>query len=256
MKRTWMAGITLTALVAFLALGGVAFGADDFVRDAGRVQYTAASTISSGDVIDLGDVYGIALVDLASGETGTVQCDGVWDLYVATNDTITVGEKLYWSSAITGVTDTASAGTYIGIAVEASTASSTRAQKQVWINAPFQGIDAQQIDDGDHGDFTYASGVASLDADTVAAAELADADLGDVSVASGVVSLDADVVAAAEMADADHGDVSWSGGVASIDDGVIQTNTMAAALLDVTEAAVTNFDITIVNGVVTSFTAN
>lgn len=52
-------------------------------------------------------------------------------------------------------------------------------------------INNQHIKDGDHGDFTYASGAATLDAD---------------------------VVAAAEMADADHGDVTWSGGVASVED--------------------------------------
>lgn len=51
-------------------------------------------------------------------------------------------------------------------------------------------VSASEIEDGDHGDFTYSSGSATLDVD---------------------------VVAPAEMADADHGDVSWSGGVASVD---------------------------------------
>lgn len=51
------------------------------------------------------------------------------------------------------------------------------------------------------------------------ATTLSDGDKGDVSVSSGVITLDADVVAAAEMADADHGDVAWSGGVASVEGG-------------------------------------
>lgn len=54
---------------------------------------------------------------------------------------------------------------------------------------------------------------------SIESTELGDSqDFGDFSTdASGVATLDADVVAAAEMADADHGDISWSSGVASVD---------------------------------------
>ena len=55
------------------------------------------------------------------------------------------------------------------------------------------------------------------DTNTMSSLIFTNADWGDVSVATGVVSLDADVVAAAEMANADHGDVSWSSGVATVD---------------------------------------
>lgn len=124
-------------------------------------------------------------------------------------------------------------------------------------------VAAGDIANGDHGDFTYASGVATLDADVVAAAEMADADHGDVAwstgvatvenvqcsaciaaseiadgdhgdftYATGVATLDADVVAAAEMADADHGDVSWSGGVATVDTGAVAMTELSASCSD------------------------
>ena len=44
---------------------------------------------------------------------------------------------------------------------------------------------------GDHGDFTYAASVATLDADVVAPAEMANADHGDVAWASGVATVEA-----------------------------------------------------------------
>ena len=53
---------------------------------------------------------------------------------------------------------------------------------------------------------------------TVVAGNMANSDHGDFTYASNVATLDADVVAAAEMADADHGQVSWSAGVATVED--------------------------------------
>lgn len=61
-------------------------------------------------------------------------------------------------------------------------------------------VTAGMMANGDHGDFTYSSNVATLDAD---------------------------VVAPAEMADADHGEISWSGGVASIDANVVDGTNIA-----------------------------
>jgi hypothetical protein len=124
----------------------------------------------------------------------------------------------------------------------------------------------------DHGDFTYAAGVATLDNDVVAAAEMADADHGDVSWSGGVATvdnvaaeniaagtIDADVVASsiavntvgniqmqddaittAEIADGDHGDFTYSGGAASLDANTVDTNELADATLDALSAYNTN----------------
>lgn len=70
---------------------------------------------------------------------------------------------------------------------------------------------AADMANGDHGDFTYASNVADLDANVVTNTEMGD-----------------DAIGTAEMADADHGDVSWSGGVANLDADVVTANEIAA----------------------------
>ena len=108
----------------------------------------------------------------------------------------------------------------------------------------------------DQGDFSYASGVASLDNDVVGTPEMADADHGDLTWASGSATLDDDVVGTAEMADADHGDITWASGVASLDSGVVGTAEMDTGLVSTSLSNVTDLDITIVNGVVTSITSN
>jgi len=131
----------------------VALGAANFVRDGSVIYYTnSGSAITAGDVVDLGDLYGVALVDIAASTgTGNVKIDGVWTFTLATNETISVGDKLYWDATHTNVTETATADKYLGMAVEAKTTTTSTTILQVLINpvrrdnvpaVDVQGIDA------------------------------------------------------------------------------------------------------------------
>lgn len=122
-----------SAIIGFSALG-----AQNFVSDAGSVDYlNTGAAILSGTIVDLGDRYGIAMADIASNATGTVKTDGKFKLLRAVTNAIANGTSLYRASA-TGVTDVASADTYIGqsVGAVAVTTHTTNQFIVVDINAP------------------------------------------------------------------------------------------------------------------------
>jgi predicted RecA/RadA family phage recombinase len=56
----------------------------------------AGSAISSGDVVVVGNIIGVALVDIATSGTGTLAIEGVFDLPKVDGAVITIGQKLLW----------------------------------------------------------------------------------------------------------------------------------------------------------------
>ena len=111
---------SLTVLLALFCVS--AFAAQNYVHDTESVAYlNPGAAISSGELVDLGDRYGVALVDIASNATGTVQINGVWSLARGNTNLIAAGAALYYSSA-TAVDGTATADEYVGQCTEAVTA--------------------------------------------------------------------------------------------------------------------------------------
>jgi len=70
--------------------------ASNFVESGDIRQHTAAAAISSGDVVVIGQTLGVALVDLAIGETGSVAMSGVFTVPKVTAAVISDGEDLTW----------------------------------------------------------------------------------------------------------------------------------------------------------------
>lgn len=92
------------------------------------MSYTpAGAAVKGGDLVKLGDsFYGVAVKDLAVGETGIVDTDGVFELAKASG-AITQGAPLY----IDGdgkVTATATDKSYCGRAFDASGPSAAKAR--------------------------------------------------------------------------------------------------------------------------------
>lgn len=56
--------------------------AKNYVQDGHVINYTNATgaAISSGDVVPIGHIIGVALVDIADTATGVVQLEGVFEL--------------------------------------------------------------------------------------------------------------------------------------------------------------------------------
>lgn len=71
--------------------------ATNYISEGKVWQYTnSGSAISSGDVVVMGNVIGVALVDIANGATGSVAVEGVFDLPKVDAAVIGIGETLTW----------------------------------------------------------------------------------------------------------------------------------------------------------------
>jgi predicted RecA/RadA family phage recombinase len=60
------------------------------------IDYTAGADITSGSVVKIGQILGVALADIANGETGPVQIEGVFEVPKVTAAVIAQGESLTW----------------------------------------------------------------------------------------------------------------------------------------------------------------
>jgi predicted RecA/RadA family phage recombinase len=73
--------------------------ATTYVSEGAVVQYTAGADISSGDVVVMGDVLGVALADIANGSTGSVAIKGCFRLPKVSAAVIAQGETLVYDSS-------------------------------------------------------------------------------------------------------------------------------------------------------------
>lgn len=252
-------------VVGVALLAGLAFGAMNFVRKAGYVIYTAGSDISAGDVVDIGDQYGIAVTDISNGDDGVVKLDGIWDLTLQTGETITVGDRLYWDSSNEVVTETATADTFIGTALEAKTTTSSTTKLQVWLQPPWRqvvvGVDVQAYD----ADLDAIAALAKTDSNIIVgngttwvleAPATARTSLG-VAIGTNVQAWDDDLDDLAALSHSD-GNIIVSDGTNWVAESgaTARTSLGLGSGISTNYSSVTNFDITFVNGIVTVFTAN
>ena len=70
--------------------------AANFKQDGNVIQYTASADVKSGDVVVIGQTIGVALVDIATGETGSVARKGVYTVPKVSTAVIAQGESLLW----------------------------------------------------------------------------------------------------------------------------------------------------------------
>lgn len=70
-----------------------------FVQPGKVVSHTAASAISSGDIVVMGDIIGVALADIASGEVGSVSIQGVHKVAKVAGTAWGQGAKLDWDAS-------------------------------------------------------------------------------------------------------------------------------------------------------------
>lgn len=60
------------------------------------IQVTAGSAITSGSVVKVGQILGVALADIAAGDTGSVAIEGVFTVPKVSGAVIAQGESLTW----------------------------------------------------------------------------------------------------------------------------------------------------------------
>lgn len=86
---------------------------------------SGSETILGGSVVIAGILVGIAVSSIPVGETGAVQLQGVFVLPKVTGSAMAAGDKVYWSTANSYVTKTATDNTAIGAVVDAELAAAT-----------------------------------------------------------------------------------------------------------------------------------
>lgn len=78
-----------------------------FVARGDVMNYVAGADIASGDVVELKHCIGVALADIANGDTGSVAVEGVFELPKVSAAVFVQGEKLVWDTSAGAFDDSA-----------------------------------------------------------------------------------------------------------------------------------------------------
>lgn len=89
-------------------------------KQSGKVlDHIAAAPIVSGQPVLIGALLGVALADIATGATGSVQVAGVFEVIKLGTDVVAQGANLYWDAGASRLTTTVGANTLAGVAAKA-----------------------------------------------------------------------------------------------------------------------------------------
>ena len=92
----------------------------NYVQKGENITVTAAAAASSGAIVKIGSMIGIAAADAAIGDDLDLATTGVFELPKVSTDVLAVGDTVYFKSADGNVTSTASGNTKMGVAVTAA----------------------------------------------------------------------------------------------------------------------------------------
>lgn len=81
--------------------------ATNYIQAGDVIQYTAGADITSGSVVRIGNILGVALSDIANGATGSVQIRGVFNVPKVSGAVIAQGESLTWDASAGAFDDNA-----------------------------------------------------------------------------------------------------------------------------------------------------
>ncbi len=88
----------------------------NFIHPGNTLTFTASASVTSGQGVMQGSLFGVAATAADTGEDFEAQVVGVFEL-PKTGGAIAKGAKAYWSAGDGAVTGTASGNTLIGAAV-------------------------------------------------------------------------------------------------------------------------------------------
>ncbi|MBB1061891.1 DUF2190 family protein [Marilutibacter spongiae] len=97
--------------------------AKNFIQPGNVIDYTAGANLSSGVPLIVGILLAIPIADIANGDTGAVQIEGVWELPKLSTAVIPVGAAVNWDSDVGEVIIAAGGAgdlNAFGVAIEAA----------------------------------------------------------------------------------------------------------------------------------------
>ena len=83
-----------------------------FVHEGRAVDFVPAADVANGDVVVIGELVGIALGAVATGQVGSMALDGVYDLpkAIGAGTALAAGTKVNWDATAKVVTTAAGGG--------------------------------------------------------------------------------------------------------------------------------------------------
>jgi len=97
----------------------------NYIADGETIDYTAGADISSGDLVVVGTLVGVAVDDIDSGDTGVVRIAGVVEVDKEASLDVSQGDALYCDATSGELDKTETAQTYAGRAYADSGTSAT-----------------------------------------------------------------------------------------------------------------------------------
>lgn len=97
----------------------------NFYQTGQVIPFTAGADVTSGQIVKVGTLVGVATGDVASGATGQVAIAGVYTLPKASATVFTAGAPAYVSGTATVVTATATGADYAGRAIAPAASGTT-----------------------------------------------------------------------------------------------------------------------------------
>jgi predicted RecA/RadA family phage recombinase len=90
-----------------------------YVQKGESIDYTPVTDVAAGDVVVIGNIVGIAKLDIPANILGALSLTGIYEV-VKDTTVIGLGTKVYWNATNKKATATATNNTAVGLAVSAS----------------------------------------------------------------------------------------------------------------------------------------
>jgi len=99
---------------------------------ADRINHTPSSDVSSGDIVAVGGIIGVATADIDADDTGSLAIVGQFEIDLATGKTFSEGDAVYFDAS----SDATDSGTFFGYAVADSDATAGTVKAVLLQNPP------------------------------------------------------------------------------------------------------------------------
>lgn len=114
--------------------------ARNFVQPGEVIDHTAGANITSGSVVKVGALLGVALTDIANGDTGPVQITGVFTVPKVSGAVIAQGERLVWDVSAGAFDDSAATPATGDVSGEAAVAFEAAGNGVTSLKVRFTGV--------------------------------------------------------------------------------------------------------------------
>ncbi|HAF4435257.1 TPA: DUF2190 family protein [Salmonella enterica] len=88
--------------------------AKNYVEDGKTITLTASAAVKSGDLVQVGDMFAVAVTDIAAGSTGTGIAEGVFSVPKLVTADIAAGKNVYLKDGAVQ-TDATGGLPYVGV---------------------------------------------------------------------------------------------------------------------------------------------